>query len=252
MKNNKKLLIAGNWKMNGLRKSSLMISNLIKYIKNKKFKNTDILICPPFTIANIFSSLSKKSNLIIGAQDCSDKESGAFTGDISPEMLKDIDLEMVILGHSERREYHNETSEIVKKKAINALKNKLNVIICVGESLSQKKNGKTLRIIGDQLKKSLPDKITSNNLVIAYEPIWAIGSGLIPKNEDIFKVHEFIAKKLVKKYGVKGKKIKILYGGSVNKKNAEDILSIDFVNGALVGGASLSYKDFKSILDFCN
>ena len=252
MKNNKKLLIAGNWKMNGLRKSSLMISNLIKYIKNKKFKNTDILICPPFTIANIFSSLSKKSNLIIGAQDCSDKESGAFTGDISPEMLKDIDLEMVILGHSERREYHNETSEIIKKKAINALKNKLNVIICVGESLSQKKNGKTLRIIGDQLKKSLPDKITSNNLIIAYEPIWAIGSGLIPKNEDIFKVHEFIAKKLVKKYGVKGKKIKILYGGSVNKKNAEDILSIDFVNGALVGGASLSYKDFKSILDFCN
>ena len=252
MKNNKKLLIAGNWKMNGLRKSSLMISNLIKYIKNKKFKNTDILICPPFTIANIFSSLSKKSNLIIGAQDCSDKESGAFTGDISPEMLKDIDLEMVILGHSERREYHNETSEIVKKKAINALKNKLKVIICVGESLSQKKNGKTLRIIGDQLKKSLPDKITSNNLIIAYEPIWAIGSGLIPKNEDIFKVHEFIAKKLVKKYGVKGKKIKILYGGSVNKKNAEDILSIDFVNGALVGGASLSYKDFKSILDFCN
>jgi len=252
MKNNKKLLIAGNWKMNGLRKSSLMISNLIKYIKNKKFKNTDILICPPFTIANIFSSLSKKSNLIIGAQDCSDKESGAFTGDISPEMLKDIDLEMVILGHSERREYHNETSEIIKKKAINALKNKLNVIICVGESLSQKKNGKTLRIIGDQLKKSLPDKITSNNLIIAYEPIWAIGSGLIPKNEDIFKVHEFIAKKLVKKYGVKGKKIKILYGGSVNKKNAEDILSIDFVNGALVGGASLRYKDFKSILDFCN
>ena len=252
MKNNKKLLIAGNWKMNGLRKSSLMISNLIKYIKNKKFKNTDILICPPFTIANIFSTLSKKSNLIIGAQDCSDKESGAFTGDISPEMLKDIDLEMVILGHSERREYHNETSEIVKKKAINALKNKLKVIICVGESLSQKKNGKTLRIIGDQLKKSLPDKITSNNLIIAYEPIWAIGSGLIPKNEDIFKVHEFIAKKLVKKYGVKGKKIKILYGGSVNKKNAEDILSIDFVNGALVGGASLRYKDFKSILDFCN
>ena len=252
MKNNKKLLIAGNWKMNGLRKSSLMISNLIKYIKNKKFKNTDILICPPFTIANIFSSLSKKSNLIIGAQDCSDKESGAFTGDISPEMLKDIDLEMVILGHSERREYHNETSEIVKKKAINALKNKLKVIICVGESLSQKKNGKTLRIIGDQLKKSLPDKITSNNLIIAYEPIWAIGSGLIPKNEDIFKVHEFIAKKLVKKYGVKGKKIKILYGGSVNKKNAEDILSIDYVNGALVGGASLRYKDFKSILDFCN
>ena len=252
MKNNKKLLIAGNWKMNGLRKSSLMISSLIKYIKNKKFKNTDILICPPFTIANIFSTLSKKSNLIIGAQDCSDKESGAFTGDISPEMLKDIDLEMVILGHSERREYHNETSEIIKKKAINALKNKLKVIICVGESLSQKKNGKTLRIIGDQLKKSLPDKITSNNLIIAYEPIWAIGSGLIPKNEDIFKVHEFIAKKLVKKYGVKGKKIKILYGGSVNKKNAEDILSIDFVNGALVGGASLSYKDFKSILDFCN
>ena len=252
MKKNKKLLIAGNWKMNGLRKNSLMISNLMKYIKNKKFKNTDILICPPFTIANIFSTLSKKSNLMIGAQNCSDKVSGAYTGDISPEMLKDIDLEMVILGHSERREYHNETSEIVKSKAINALKSKLNVIICVGESLSQKKSGKTLRIIGDQLKKSLPDKISSNNLIVAYEPIWAIGSGLIPNNEDIYKVHEFISKKLVEKYGAKRKRIKILYGGSVNKKNAGEILSIDYVNGALVGGASLKYKDFKSILDFCN
>ena len=145
---------------------------------------------------------------MIGAQNCSDKASGAFTGDISPEMLRDIDLEMVILGHSERRAYHNETSEIVKLKAINALKNKLNVIICVGESLSQKKSGKTLRIIGDQLKKSLPDKISSNNLIVAYEPIWAIGSGLIPNNEDIYKVHEFITKKLVEKYGAKGKRIK--------------------------------------------
>tara|TARA_B100001057_G_scaffold66408_1_gene60138 strand:+ start:81 stop:839 length:759 start_codon:yes stop_codon:yes gene_type:complete len=252
MKKNKKLFIAGNWKMNGLRKNSLMISNLIKYIKNKKFKNTDILICPPFTIAHIFSTLAKKSNLIIGAQNCSNKDSGPFTGDISPKMLKDIDLEIVILGHSERREYNNETSEIVKSKAVNALKNKLNVIICVGESLSQKKNGKTLRIIGDQLKKSLPDKISTNNLIVAYEPIWAIGSGLIPNNEDIFKVHEFISKKLTEKYGVKGRRIKILYGGSVNKKNAGEILSIDYVNGALVGGASLKYKDFKSILDFCN
>ena len=252
MKNNKKLLIAGNWKMNGLKSNSLMITNLIKYIKSRKFKNTDILICPPFTIAQKFSSISKKSNLMIGAQDCSDKESGAFTGDISPEMLKDINLEMVILGHSERREYHNETSETVKLKAINALKNKLNVIICVGESLSQKKNKKTLKIIGDQLKKSLPDNISSNNLFVAYEPIWAIGSGLIPENEDILKVHKFISKKLIEKYGAKGKKIKILYGGSVSKKNAEDILSIDHVNGALIGGASLKYKDFKSILDFCD
>lgn len=252
MKKNKKLLIAGNWKMNGFKKSSLMILNLVKYIKNKKFQNTDILICPPFTIADKLSTIAKNSSLMIGAQNCSDKESGAFTGEISPKMLLDINLDMVILGHSERRELYNETNDIVKLKSKNALKNNLKVIICVGESLSQKKNGKTLRVIGEQLKKSLPEKISSNNLVIAYEPLWAIGSGLIPINEEIYKVHKYISQKLFEKYGIKGKRIKILYGGSVNKKNAEDILSIDFVDGALIGGASLNYEDFKSILDFCN
>jgi len=245
MKKNKKLLIAGNWKMNGLKKNSLMISNLMKYIKNKKFKNTDILICPPFTIANIFSTLSKKSNLMIGAQNCSDKASGAFTGDISPEMLKDIDLEMVILGHSERREYHNETSEIVKSKAINALKNKLNVIICVGESLSQKKSGKTLRIIGDQLKKSLPDKISSNNLIIAYEPIWAIGSGKIPTIDSINEMFNMIRQWLLNN-GIDNN-IKILYGGSVNKENAKEIFSCRDLGGLLIGGVSLKAKEFSEI-----
>ena len=244
MKKNKKLLIAGNWKMNGLKKNSLMISNLMKYIKNKKFKNTDILICPPFTIANIFSTLSKKSNLMIGAQNCSDKVSGAFTGDISPEMLKDIDLEMVILGHSERREYHNETSEIVKSKAINALKNKLNVIICVGESLSQKKSGKTLRIIGDQLKKSLPDKISSNNLIVAYEPIWAIGTGKTCEALDANKICKLIRNL------VGYEDITIQYGGSVKPDNIDEIMSMDDIDGVLVGGASLDPVSFARIANY--
>jgi triosephosphate isomerase len=252
MVKNKDLLIAGNWKMNGSKKNLSMISLLMKYIKQKKFKNSEILICPPNTLIDAFSNISKRSKLMIGAQDCSDKECGAYTGDVSPSMLKDIGSEAVILGHSERRQYQEESNKLICRKAENAFNNNLLTIICVGESLKQKKDGNTLRVIGEQLKKSLPDKIKPNDLVIAYEPIWAIGSGLVPSNDDIYKVHSFISEKLKSRYGGRAKKIKILYGGSVNKKNASSILSIDCVDGALVGGASLKFSDFKAILDFCN
>ncbi|MDG1524353.1 MAG: triose-phosphate isomerase [Hyphomicrobiales bacterium] len=252
MVKNKDLLIAGNWKMNGSKKNLSMISLLMKYIKQKKFKNSEILICPPNTLIDAFSNISKRSKLMIGAQDCSDKEYGAYTGDISPSMLKDIGSQAVILGHSERRQYQEESNKLIRSKAENALNNNLLTIVCVGESLNQKKSGNTLRVIGEQLKKSLPDKIKPNDLVIAYEPIWAIGSGLVPNNDDIYKVHSFISDKLKSRYGGKAKKIKILYGGSVNKKNASSILSIDYVDGALVGGASLKFSDFRAILDFCN
>ena len=252
MVKNKNLLIAGNWKMNGLKKNLSMISLLTKYLKKKKFKNSEILICPPNALIDLFSNKTKQSNLMIGAQDCSDKESGAYTGEVSPSMLKDVGAQSVILGHSERRQYQEESNKLICSKAENALNNNLLTIVCVGESLNQKKGGKTLRVIGEQLKKSLPEKIKSNNLVVAYEPIWAIGSGLVPGNDDIYKVHSFISGKLKSRYGGKAKKIKILYGGSVNKKNASSILSIDCVDGALIGGASLKFSDFKAILDFCN
>ena len=248
----RRTIVAANWKMNG---DLALINSMTDALQSVELQDgVDVVICPSFPFLAAFSLKQEQlcENIYLGAQNASEHVSGAFTGEISTDMLKSVGTKYTILGHSERREYHNETSETVKLKAINALKNKLNVIICVGESLSQKKNKKTLRIIGDQLKKSLPDNISSNNLFVAYEPIWAIGSGLIPKNEDILKVHKFISKKLIEKYGAKGKKIKILYGGSVSKKNAEDILSIDHVNGALIGGASLKYKDFKSILDFCD
>ena len=249
---NKKLLIAGNWKMNGFKKNLSVISLLIKYIKLKKLKSSEILICPPNTLIDSFSNLAKRSKLLIGAQNCSENETGAFTGEVSPSMLKDSGAQAVILGHSERREHQEESNKLIHDKAKNSLKNDLLTIVCVGESLIQKKNQNTLRVIGEQLKKSLPDKINPNNLVIAYEPIWAIGSGLIPDNADIYKVHSFISNKLNSRYGNKSKKIKILYGGSVNKKNASSILSIKYVDGALVGGASLKFSDFKAILDFCN
>jgi len=252
MVKNKNLLIAGNWKMNGLKENLSMISSLTKYIKKKNFKNSEILICPPNTLIDSFSSFSKRSNLMIGAQDCSSNESGAHTGEVSPLMLKDIGACAVILGHSERRDYQKESNKLIHDKAENALNNNFLTIVCIGETLTQKKKGNTLRIIGEQLKKSLPNKIKANNLVVAYEPIWAIGSGLVPSNNDIYKVHNFISNKLNSRYGNKAKKIKILYGGSVNKKNASSILSIDSVNGALVGGASLKFSDFKGILDFCN
>jgi triosephosphate isomerase len=252
MSKNKNLLIAGNWKMNGSRRSLSIVSLLMKYIKTKKFKNTHVLICPPFTLINSFATLAKRSKLMVGAQDCSNKALGAYTGEVSPSMLVDVGSQAVILGHSERREYHNESNKLIHDKVSNALGTDLLTIVCLGESLFQKKRGNTLRVIGEQLRKSLPDNINVKNIVIAYEPIWAIGSGLIPENDDIYKVHHFISQKLISRYGNKAKKIKILYGGSVNKKNASAILSIQYVDGALVGGASLKFSDFKAILEFCN
>ena len=252
MSKNKNLLIAGNWKMNGYRKSLSIVSLLMKYIKIRKFQNTDVLICPPYTLINSFATLAKRSKLMVGAQDCSNKVLGAYTGEVSPSMLVDIGSQAVILGHSERREYHNETNKLIHDKVSNALSTDLLTIVCLGETFSQKKRGNTLRVIAEQLRKSLPDNINVKNMVIAYEPIWAIGSGLIPENDDIYKVHHFISQKLISRYGNKAKKIKILYGGSVNKKNASTILSIQYVDGALVGGASLKFSDFKAILEFCN
>jgi len=244
----KKLLIAGNWKLNGETKDISFIKNLLKFHSKKLIKNVDILICPPFTLIDKFGQLTKRSNIEIGAQDCSEHEIGAYTGEVSANMLNDLKATYCIVGHSERRLNHNENNNLLNKKILNIQKNKIKAILCIGESLSDRKQSKTLRLLGNQLKGALKNNINPNLLEIAYEPIWAIGTGLVPEYSDIEEVHDYIAKKLGDLYGKRSKKIRILYGGSVNAKNVFSILSLNNVDGALIGGASLKIKDMKSIL----
>ena len=247
----RRLFIAGNWKLNkDIHEAERFASALKTALLD--IHGVDIAIAPTVLSLPTVCKKVQHTNIEVAAQNIHSHTSGAYTGEVSPSMLKDVGAQSVILGHSERRQYQEESNKLICSKAENALNNNLLTIVCVGESLNQKKGGKTLRVIGEQLKKSLPEKIKFNNLVVAYEPIWAIGSGLVPGNDDIYKVHSFISDKLKSRYGGKAKKIKILYGGSVNKKNASSILSIDCVDGALIGGASLKFSDFKAILDFCN
>jgi len=243
-----KLLIAGNWKMNGNKKDISFIKGLLKFISNHKFKNVEVLICPPFTLIDKFSSLTSRSSINIGAQDCSSNESGAYTGEISASMIKDFNGKYCIIGHSERRIYHNETNNLINSKILQAQEKNLRTILCVGETLSDRKNKRTLRVLGNQIKASLKGKINPNQLDIAYEPVWAIGTGLVPNNSDIEEVHNFIFSKLKKIYGNRVKNIRILYGGSVNSNNISSISSLNNVSGALIGGASLKIGDMKSIL----
>ena len=248
MKSGNKNLIAGNWKMNGLKKDLSFLRNLLLFIKNKNLKSTEILICPPFTLIDTFSNLSKNTPLKIGAQDCHFEESGAYTGEISANMLKNLGVSYVILGHSERRRYCKENNHLINSKIKIAQKSGLKTILCIGETLSERKKKSTLRVIGRQIKDSLKGNIDPMNLEIAYEPVWAIGTGQIPSAEDIFLVHAFIKDKLDSFYGKKAKNIRILYGGSVNSKNISSIFGIDNVTGALIGGGSLKISEFKSLV----
>ena len=243
-----KLLIAGNWKMNGNKKDISFIKGLSKFISNHKLKNVEVLICPPFTLIDKFSSLTSRSSINIGAQDCSSNDSGAYTGEISASMIKDFNGKYCIIGHSERRNYHKETNNLINNKILQAQEKNLRTILCVGETLSDRKNKRTLRVLGNQLKSSLKGKINPNQLDIAYEPVWAIGTGLVPGNSDIEEVHNFIFSKLKRIYGNRAKNIRILYGGSVNSNNISSISSLNNVSGALIGGASLNISDMKSIL----
>ena len=244
----KKLLIAGNWKLNGDKKDISFIKNLLKFNSKKLINNVDILICPPFTLIDKFCQLTQRSKIEIGAQDCSEYEIGAYTGEVSASMLSDLKASYCIIGHSERRFYHNENNNLLNKKILNIQKNNIKAILCIGESLSDRKKSKTLRVLGNQLKGALKNNINPNLLEIAYEPIWAIGTGLVPEYSDIEEVHDYISRKLEDLYGKKSKKIRIIYGGSVNAKNVFSILSLNNVDGALIGGASLKIKDMKSIL----
>ena len=236
-------IIAGNWKMNG------KIKNLseIKKISNEFARSKiEIIICPPFTLLSAASEFAK--NVYLGAQNLHPESEGAFTGEISADMLVDLGVTYSIIGHSERRNEHNETNEIVARKVQISLEKKLQTIICIGETELQRKENSTLEILEQQLLGSLANNTNFENLIVAYEPIWAIGTGLIPEVSEISKIHDFIRMRLVKLYGSNASNIPLLYGGSVNGSNASEIFNVDNVNGALVGGASLSFEKFAPII----
>lgn len=244
----RKPLVAGNWKMNGLQGSVSVLQEIIEGFDPGLTTKVDVLICPPFTLVAQFTERAKGSSIRIGGQDCQAHVSGAHTGDISATMLEDAGATYVIVGHSERRADHHESDAIVQAKAKAAQDAGLIAILCVGETKAQREAGQTLDVVKSQLSGSVPPESDSGNLVIAYEPVWAIGTGLTPTINDIAEVHHFIRQELGLIIGEDAEKTRILYGGSVKPDNAKELLAVANVNGALVGGASLKAADFLGIV----
>lgn len=241
-------LVAGNWKMNGLASSQAELEALATFLKEGSDADCDILICPPFTLIAAFAG-NAGDRIAIGAQDCHANTSGAHTGDISAEMVKDAGASHVIVGHSERRADHGESSDLVRAKAGAVLTQGLTAIICVGETEAERDAGKTLEIVLSQLSGSVPENATHANVIVAYEPVWAIGTGRTPTVDDVAEVHSAIRNALVERFGGSGNAFAILYGGSVKPSNAKELMAAQNVNGALVGGASLKAVDFNGIID---
>lgn len=239
-------IIIGNWKMNGRSKDLVDIDLLFKKVPQQQI---DIVIAPPATLLYELKGLNTPKNLLLSGQNCHQVECGAYTGEISAAMLKEAGANYVILGHSERRTVYKETSTLVRLKALEAVKQGLIPIICVGENLKSYENNQTLNVIERQLKVSLNSKIICNNLVIAYEPVWAIGSNKTPSPEEIEKVHSFIKNHISERFGEHATNhCRIIYGGSVNKNNALKIFSLINVDGGLIGGASLKATDFLELI----
>ena len=243
-------LIAGNWKMNGLKASSAEFEAMLAGAPAVAGK-ADLLVCPPATLIAAFAEKARGSTLALGGQDCHPKASGAHTGDISAEMLSDAGAGAIIVGHSERRADHGETDALVRQKAEAAWRAGLVAIVCIGETQKQRDAGQPLDICRGQLNGSLPDAARSDNLVVAYEPVWAIGTGLTPTTADVEQVHRFIRGVLTDRFKAEGGKVRILYGGSVKPSNAAELMAVANVNGALVGGASLKAADFLAIAAGC-
>ena len=238
-------LAAGNWKMNGSLKDLEMIANLGKNFQNA---TCDIVICPPAVLVAPAVQISNKTNIDIGAQDCHPETTGAFTGDTAASMIADAGARYVIVGHSERRQAYNETDALTAAKATAAQSAGLHAVVCIGESLQERESGTALEVIEAQLKASIPDAADCERLVIAYEPIWAIGTGKIPTMEQIAEVHHLMRRLLHDRFGASANEIRLLYGGSVKPDNAAGIFALSDVDGALVGGASLSPQDFSPII----
>lgn len=239
-------IVAGNWKMNGLSASLAQIEAMAQGYDAPLKSCVELLICPPATLVGA-AIATAAGRVSIGGQDCHQKASGAHTGDVSASMLADLGATFVIVGHSERRTDHAESSALVKAKAEAALAAGLIAILCVGETDAERKAGRTLDVVGAQIAGSLPAGATAANLVLAYEPVWAIGTGLTPTAADVADVHAFIRAELARALGADGAGVRILYGGSVKPSNAVELMGVANVDGALVGGASLTAKDFLGI-----
>jgi triosephosphate isomerase len=237
-------LVAGNWKMNG---NLAMASALIGALKAKQ-GHVDLLVCPPFPYLAAVGAALAGSKLALGAQDCHANASGAHTGDVAAPMLADLGCRYVILGHSERRTDHGESSAVVAAKAKAALAAGLTAIICVGETEAQRNAGEELKVVEKQIVESIPSEANAGNAVIAYEPVWAIGTGKTPTTADVEAMHRHI-RALLKSRVTGGAEIRILYGGSVKPSNAAELMAVAEVNGALVGGASLKAEDFWAIAE---
>jgi len=238
-------LVAGNWKMNGLRSA---LGELVEIARGAaRIPRADIMVCPPATLIAEFAAAARDTPVRIGAQDCHCEPAGAFTGDLSAEMLKDAGASAVIVGHSERRIHHKETDAKVRAKALAARRAGLLAIVCVGETRTQREGGSALAVVGAQLDGSLPDGTDADAVIVAYEPVWAIGSGLTPTPSDIAEMHGFIRRRLSSRFGQAMEQARVLYGGSVKASNAGELMSICDVDGALVGGASLNAREFLAI-----
>lgn len=238
-------LIAGNWKMNGLRASQDEFARIVAGARPLSGR-VDIMVCPPATLLTLFVPLAD-GVVAVGGQNCHAEKSGAFTGDISAEMLKDLGATAVIVGHSERRARCGESDGDVRRKALAAWRAGLLAIVCLGETRDERVGGHTLDVIGRQLHGSIPDGADGANLVVAYEPVWAIGTGLTPTPADVAEAHGFVRARLAARFGAAASGIRILYGGSVKASNAKELMKVTNVDGALVGGASLDPKEFLAI-----
>jgi triosephosphate isomerase len=240
-------LVAGNWKMNGTTASLGELRLLASMLAGVKL-NCDVMICPPASLLMAATRLTRSAQIQLGGQDCHPDPQGPFTGDIAAEMLKDAGATAVIVGHSERRIGHQEKSELVRGKARAAHRAGLVSIICIGETIDERKRGDALRVLGEQVSLSVPERSTGLNTIVAYEPVWAIGTGLTPSLGEVEEAHGHIRTELANLLGEAGSSIRVLYGGSVKPGNASELMAIDNVNGALVGGASLRAADFIGII----
>ena len=243
MPSGRRPLVAGNWKMN-----AAAAAEFAKVLEGARaLTAVDLMVCPPATLIAGLAAAARGGAVKIGGQDCHAEPAGAFTGDLSAELLRDAGASAVIVGHSERRTYHHETDADVCAKALAARRAGLLAIVCVGETRAEREAGRALDVVGAQLDGSLPDGATAETLVVAYEPVWAIGSGLTPTPADVAEMHGFIRRRLAARFGAAGQGIRILYGGSVKASNARELMAVADVDGALVGGASLKADEFLAV-----
>jgi len=239
-------LAAGNWKMNG---TGAVLDQLASLATAHNTTDIDILICPPTSLLHRAAEATNGTTIKVGGQDCHTAASGAHTGDTSADMLVEAGAAAVILGHSERRQDHHESNKMVHAKTEAALAAGLMAVVCIGETLAEREAGETLHVVGGQLTESLPDRSDGTNTVVAYEPVWAIGTGKVPTLDQINEVHDYLRAQLVTRFGEEtGAAFRLLYGGSVKPGNAAEIFAVSNVDGALVGGASLKAADFSPII----